>query len=195
MLGYLKKRKDRKARAARIYACLNEQARTPYFYSVMGVPDTLDGRFELLLLHAGLAWRRLSAQQGAEGQEGRRLAQDLFDAMFVDINHALRQIGVGDLSVPHHVKRMMKAYKGRAMNYDGALRAGDAEALKAALRRNLYATAPDVPAAAVDAMAAYVRDCAAALESSSRDAISAGHLRFPALPQVQEGQNDARMVA
>src|SRR5687768_16400788 len=152
MMRYLKNRKERKTRAAVLYDRLSAQARQPAFYSAMGVPDTLDGRFELLLLHAALVWRRLSG----EGRDGAILAQDLFDTMFRDIHHALRLLGIGDLSVPRHIKRMMTAYKGRALSYDQALRESDAVALAGALRRNLYATLPSPAEAPAEAMAAYV---------------------------------------
>lgn len=189
---YWQNRAERKAQVKRLYQAVNAQARQPGFYLAGGVPDTLDGRFELLLLHATLAWRRLEAQ----GPQGRRVAQALFDLMFTDIHHALRQIGVGDLSVPRHIKRMMKAYKGRALNYDRALRAADPAALAEALRRNLYATvAADTGAATVEAMAAYVREAAALFDAQAYDTIMAGHLQFPPLPAFQENAHDPRMVA
>lgn len=116
-----------------IYSALVDQARTPEFYTRLGVPDTVDGRFDLICLHAFLVIRRLQA----EGGEAPVLAQKLFDTMFKDMDRNLREMGVGDLSVGKHVKRMAKAYYGRAAAYEHGMSAGR-EALESALRRNLY---------------------------------------------------------
>jgi cytochrome b pre-mRNA-processing protein 3 len=130
MFGWMQKRKNRRKNAACLYEAVMTQARQPYFYAMRGVPDTVDGRFELILLHAFLIWTRLKS----EGQEGAMLSQALFDVMFRDMDRALRNMGVGDLGVPHHIKRMMKAFHGRAMAY-AAL-----ESRREALRRNLFGT-------------------------------------------------------
>jgi cytochrome b pre-mRNA-processing protein 3 len=130
MFGLMQKRKNRRKTASSLYEAVMTQARRPYFYALRGVPDTVDGRFELILLHGFLVWNRLKG----EGREGAALSQALFDAMFRDMDRALRNMGVGDLGVPHHIKRMMKAFHGRAMAY------AVPESRHEALRRNLFGT-------------------------------------------------------
>lgn len=116
-----------------LYNALVAQSRDPVFYTRMGVPDTVDGRFDMICLHAFLVIRRLQR----EGREASGLAQRLFDIMFKDMDRNLREMGVGDLSVGRHVKRMAKAYYGRAAAYEHGITAGR-DAMEAAVRRNLF---------------------------------------------------------
>lgn len=164
------------AEARRLYDAVVAQARLPGFYRGSGVPDTLDGRFELVALHSYLLLRRLKREaQSAD------LAQAVFDAMFTDMDESLREIGVGDLSVGRRVKQMAQAFYGRIAAYDAGLaEAGDA-ALEAALARNLYGTLPEAPPATA-AMARYMRQAAAELERLDGATLRAGTLRFPAPP-------------
>src|SRR5258705_2814100 len=101
------------AAADRLYVALVAQAREPAFYREGQVPDSLDGRFELVTLHAFLVLRRLRA----EGSAGTRLAQLLFDRMFVDMDESLREICVGGLNVGKRAKAMAKAFSGRGPAY------------------------------------------------------------------------------
>lgn len=133
------------AEIERLYVALVKQARREAFYTRLAVPDTLDGRFELIALHVHLAIRALG--------RGDR-SQALFDRFFFDMDRSLREMGVGDLSVGKRVKKMVAAYYGRARAYDAALVADEAEALEDALRRNVYGTASPPPGAA-EALSAY----------------------------------------
>jgi len=121
-----------------LYAAAVAAARDPYLYTVLGVPDTLDGRFDLVGLHVFLLIRRLQA----EPPPGPALAQSVFDAMFSDMDVNLREMGVGDLSVGRKVKVMWEAFHGRSIAYAQALDAGDDAALRAALVRNVWRGAP-----------------------------------------------------
>ena len=130
---------ERRRRADRLLAAVTAQARRPGFYADLGVPDTLDGRFDLMALYGSLAFRAL----GTKGAEGAILAQDTLDLMFSAFDDALRSLGVGDNGIPRRVKTMGKAYIGRAAAYDAAIRAGDGAALEDAIVRNVYrGTAP-----------------------------------------------------
>lgn len=162
--------------AERLYAALVAQARVEAFYRAGRVPDTLDGRFELVALHAFLLLRRLKAA----GPAGADLAQALFDRMFVDMDESLREIGVGDLGVGRRVKQMAQAFYGRAGAYEAALETGEAGALEAALRRNLYGTVPAEEGLPLAAMAGYLRQAAAALAAQPVSALSSGMVNFPA---------------
>jgi cytochrome b pre-mRNA-processing protein 3 len=134
-------RRNRHERAGfLLYGAAVEAARVPGFYAVLGVPDTLDGRFDLIGLHAFLMIRRLG--RAKEGDQP--LAQALFDAMFSDMDVNLRELGVGDMSVGRRVKAMWEAFNGRSLAYEAAISAGDVLALAAALARNVWrGAAPD----------------------------------------------------
>ena len=138
--------------AAAVYMRLVQQSRRPEFYLHCGVPDTLDGRFDMLVLHVFVVLDRLAGQ----GEPEEAFAQSLFDHLFADMDVNLREMGVGDLSVGKKVRQMAEAFYGRAQAYHDGLQAGDDEALGAALRRNLFrSSAPEN--AQVRAMTAYLR--------------------------------------
>lgn len=144
-------------RAHEIYVALVNQARRPDFYAPGGVADSVDGRFELILLHATLIIRRLNA---AAHPDGKVLAQAVFDALFADMDRNLRDMGIADIRVGRRVKNLATAFYGRAKAYEEGMAAGE-EALTEAIRRNLL----DGPQAAV--IAAYVLREAAGLEGQS----------------------------
>ena len=108
-----------------LYAACVTQARQPFFYTDHGVPDTVDGRFDLLLLHVHLVMLRLDA--------GRR--QKLFDLMFADMERNLREMGVSDMRIGKRMRALIESFYGRSQAYGAAV---DATALQAVLSRNLY---------------------------------------------------------
>jgi cytochrome b pre-mRNA-processing protein 3 len=162
--------------ALRLYETIIAQAREPVFFSRCRVPDTLDGRFELLALHGFLVLNRLKAQRSGTAE----LAQALFDVMFSDLDRALREMGVGDLGVGRQVKTMAKAFYGRIGAYEAGLAADDAS-LGEALRRNLFGTV-SVPDGCVDEIVAYLRRCFAAIAAQPVDRLSDGIVAFAAPP-------------
>lgn len=178
-------RRDRRAEEAarQLYAEIVEQARRPQFYLACNVPDTLDGRFEMIGLHLFLVLRRLRRAR-AEDAAAERLAQALFDVMFANMDESLREMGVGDLAVGGKIKRMAAAFYGRVAAYDQGLDAPGNVGLADALRRNLYGTVqPDDMAVA--AMADYVRREDAGLSGQRMGALLAGRVRFGP-PPVRE---------
>ncbi len=161
-----------RAAAEHAYRLVVEQSRRPEFFAALGVPDTLDGRFEVICLHAFLYLHRLKA----EGAAAAVLGQSFFDWMFADFDRSLREIGTGDLSVGRQVKRMAEAFYGRIRAYEDGLAEGDA-ALTAALARNLYGTAAasDEQLARV---AAYLRREVMHLANQSAALLLAGTVTF-----------------
>jgi cytochrome b pre-mRNA-processing protein 3 len=151
---------------AKLYQNIVAQARRPVFYQAYGVPDSVDGRFDLLLLHAILAMRRMTPEA----------RQALFDLMFADMDQSLREMGVGDMSIGKKIKPMIAAFYGRAKAYEAALGEPD-QALIEVLRRNLYRKA-DVTAGQVTALAHYVRQASSALDLHPASAIMAGDIYF-----------------
>lgn len=151
-------------------------ARQPGFFVDGGVPDTIDGRFELICLHAFLYLRRLKREQPQSAPAGQRF----FDLMFADFDRSLREMGTGDLSVGREVRRMAQSFYGRIAAYDEGL-AADEAVLRAALARNLFGTAP-ASAVQLAAMAEYVRREAAHLDGQDAAALLAGDIAFGAPP-------------
>ncbi len=160
-----------------LYGAAVAAAREPFAYQRLGVPDTLDGRFDLVGLHVCLLIRRLRH----DAPPGPALAQAVFDAMFSDMDVTLRELGVGDLSVPKRVRAMWEALNGRARAYEAALDAGDPAALVAALGRNVWRGAS--PAAAPEVLAAIARAQAAHLAAQPLAALAEGRASF--LPAAQ----------
>ena len=149
-LGRLFDRSARKRRKAvdLLYEHIRDVARHPLLYRQGAVPDTIDGRFEMLVLHLGFVMRRLSAGDA----EARAFAQDLFDRFVQDMDQGLREAGVGDLTVPKRLKTMTRVWYGHLRAMDDELAPADAAGrLKAVLpqflERNLFggvAPAPDL---------------------------------------------------
>lgn len=160
--------------AERLYAAVVAQARQPVFYTELEAPDTVDGRFDMIVLHTVLVMRRLRAD-GAAGQD---FAQGLFDALFRDMDRSLREMGVGDLVVPKRIRRMAEAFYGRAGRYGAALDARDEDDLARGLAANIRGVDPDD---AAHRLAAYVLAAEAELASQEAAAIRRADLRWPAI--------------
>ncbi|MDP9195933.1 MAG: ubiquinol-cytochrome C chaperone family protein [Pseudomonadota bacterium] len=166
-----------RAAAERLYAAIVSQARSPVPYRILGVPDTLDGRFDLILLHMFLVLHALK-KQGKHPADG---GQALFGHMVTDMDRSLREVGVGDLSVGRKIRTMVEAFYGRIAAYEQAVKSLDADTLlPAALRRNLYGTCPadtDLSGPA-GAMARYTLDQVRHLEKQDADTILSGTAVF-----------------
>jgi len=139
------------------YTSIVEHARAPDFFMRLEVPDTLDGRFEMIALHMFLVLNRLKAEHGATEE----FAQALFDAMFADLDRGLREMGATDMGVGKRVKEMAKAFYGRIAAYEKGLEGND-QILSEALKRNLYGTVQPSAQAVAD-MVRYMRSQAKAL--------------------------------
>ena len=162
-----------------LYDAIVAQARQPAFYTHFAVPDSVDGRFDLVVLHAILTMRRLRRC----GAEGEARVQKLFDLMFADFDRALREMGVGDLRVGKRIKQMAGAFYGRASTYGAALDGAETGDLGDALRRNLYGTADPV-ATILEAMAGHVLSQDRHLTGLPDEDILAGRLNFLPVPTL-----------
>lgn len=160
--------------ATGLYAAAVGQARLPGFYTDYAVPDSVDGRFDMISIHVFLLLRRLKGGGG----DAARVSQALYDVMFEDMDRALREMGAGDLGVGRRVKAMAQAFSGRVAAYDAGMD-GDAEALRAALVRNVFRGDPP-PDGTLDRLAQYLRDQAAALAAQPIDAVIGGRAAFAA---------------
>ncbi|MCZ6885889.1 MAG: hypothetical protein O7E53_05975 [Alphaproteobacteria bacterium] len=168
-----------RAPAAALYHVLVGQARLPWFYLDLGVPDTPEGRFEMVSVHAFLVLNRLKPAPGGAQGEAEELGQEIFDLMFADMDRNLREMGTGDLGVAKRVKSLASGFYGRIAAYQEGLN-GEAGLLQSALVRNVYGgVAPD---GAADAMAAYLKSSAGCLKELTFDQILDGRLCFGPVP-------------
>ena len=171
VFSLFRRRDDRATRE--LYAAIVAQARQPHFYATLRVPDTIDGRFDMIVLHATLMFARLKG----EGEAAGACAQAVFDVFFRDMDHALRELGASDTSVPRKVTRMAELFYGAADAYMTALGADGDEALAAALRRNVYGASTECDSEA-EALARYVRASARHLTGQEVAAIVAGRIAW-----------------
>lgn len=164
--------------AQALYTAVVEQARRVEFYRDWGVPDSVDGRFEMLVLHVFLVLRRLKQAPEQAGEIGQRL----FDTLFRDMDASLREMGVGDLSVGKKIRDMAEAFYGRVSSYETGLEAGGG-ALEAAVERNLFGTVQATPEQ-IGALAGYLAEAAEALDAQSVEALLSGRPAFAAPPET-----------
>lgn len=158
-----------------IYGMIVTQAREPIFYRDLGVPDTVNGRFDLLLLHLWLLLRRLRTVQGAT-----ELSQALFDRFCEDMDDNLREMGIGDQTVPKRMRAFGEAFYGRVQAYDQTMESGG-EALASAICKNILNGAGMDQA---QRLAAYARAADADLGRTGEAALLSGSFKFPpALPE------------
>jgi cytochrome b pre-mRNA-processing protein 3 len=164
----------RRELADRLYRDLVKQARMRAFYSALGVPDTPEGRFEMVGLHVALVVRRLRAA----GAPGSALGQELFDLMFADMDESLRQIGIGEMSVGKHIKRLAGNFYARLVALDEALAAIPEGKLAQMLRTNAYHGGAAPSPHQVDALAGYVLAAEAALRAQATEDLLAGQVEW-----------------
>lgn len=153
-----------------IYGMIVAQAREPSFYQAIGVADTVNGRFEMIVLHLWLVLRRIRATP-----DGGAFSQALFDRFCSDLDANLRELGVGDLTVPKRMQAFGEAFYGRAAAYDLALAAGH-EALSKALCKNVLS---GVGLENAQRLASYVEQSVAALDDIEQTQLRGGAWRFP----------------
>jgi cytochrome b pre-mRNA-processing protein 3 len=175
MLGWLKHRRNVRRTARSLYGSIVTQARGRIAYEHWGVPDTPEGRFEMIMLHLTLVLRRLAKA----GEPGRALAQALTEVFVVDVDDTLREMTVGDLAVPRHVKRAVALLRERYQAYDAALASSEPEAaLERAVGQALAALSG---AGSLDAprICAYTAEAARALERTADAQLLGGEPEWP----------------
>jgi cytochrome b pre-mRNA-processing protein 3 len=156
-----------------LYGMIVAQARYPGFYRDYAVPDTVNGRFDLIVLHLALVLSRLAQEPTMQS-----LGQGVFDRFCQDMDHNLREMGIADLKVPKEMRRMGEAFYGRSQAYRGALSADDDGPLVKALQRNIYSGSP-VATTAAPRLAAYMREALRDLAAQDSASLAAGALHFP----------------
>ena len=172
------------------------QARSPAFYRSYGVPDTVAGRIDMIVMHLVLVLRQLRAAQPSGGPGAQSLGQQVFDRFCEDMDDNFREMGVGDLAVPKEMRRVGEAFYGRAKAYEAALSAGDAEALAGALARNVFGEEGSTagPPLGARRLAGYMQEVSARLAAQATEALIQAEPDFPAAeaveqPALQEGRS------
>lgn len=158
-----------------LYAGLVDQARQPCLYRDLGVADEIDARFELYVLHLSLVLARL---QG-EGEAAAEIGQAVFDTFVGALDDALRELGVGDLSVAKKMRKLGEAVYGRILGYQSAVSEGDTAELTALLARAVYAD--ETATERAGELAAYAQRVHGDLADQRLDDILRGRLAWPAV--------------
>lgn len=156
-----------------LYGAIVAQARSPAFYTDYGVPDTVAGRFDLIVLHLVLLIDRLNR----DAETARGIGQKLFDVFCRDLDDNLREMGVGDLTVPKRMRDFGEAFYGRQAVYVAAFAAADDGELEKALQRNIF-QATDAAGGAAQ-LARYVRAARRQIEGQDEAALLRGAIVFP----------------
>jgi cytochrome b pre-mRNA-processing protein 3 len=159
-----------------IYVQIVAQARQPEFYADLGVPDTVAGRFEMIVLHLSVVLRRLRG--GDDGRGG--LAQGLIDAFFRDMEYSFREMGVSDVAIPRRMKETIRAFYGRAAAYEAALESGDGETLSQAIGRNILGEGGQM--ANAKRLAHYIGESDAAMAKQPREELLQGTFAWAVAP-------------
>ncbi len=171
MFALLKSKNPYEQNARAVYAKALEHIRKPQFYTAFGVPDTFDGRFDVLLVHVFMVMEAV----GYGNPKADDFNQALFDVTFADMDQTMREMGIGDMGIPKHMRKMMKAFNGRMHAYQGAFKDGG---LEEALRRNLYGTIDTVDAGTVEKFSSYFKDNMGVLKALGFDALVSGAFEF-----------------
>ena len=175
----LQYRRPARAAADGLYDSVVRRSRDPRFYVDFSVADTVSGRFDLLMLNAFLVFERLKSFHGPMAGP---LRDALWKRMIRDMDHSMRELGVGDLSVGKKIKKVARGFYGRVEAFErGLADTGSDQPLRAALERNLYA-GQAVDVAVLDGMARVVRSTQAHLRAVSDRRLASGDIDWPDLP-------------
>ena len=175
MLAWLKQLGDRRRTARSLYGSIVTQARSRNLYAGLGVPDTAEGRFEMIVLHLVLVLRRLAR----EGEAGSRLARAVTETFVVDLDDSLREMTVGDLAVPREVKRAVAVLHDRYATYGAGLDAApDADKLVSAIQAKL-ASLRGAESLDVAGIRTYIEGAVRSLDLEAGGGFLAGRLGWP----------------
>jgi cytochrome b pre-mRNA-processing protein 3 len=174
IFGLFGRKNGNAAIISRQYDLLTAAARRPYLYTDLGVPDTVMGRFEMLSATLILYFRRTRSS----GRAGQEIAQEIIDVFFEDVDHSIRELGVGDVSVPKKMKKFASMFYGRLESYAAALDHKDRDELAAALMRNFHPEADD-PVLSMHGLAGYMLHVDAQLAEEAEDVVETGRIDLP----------------
>jgi len=189
MFGRLFRTDPMKEPARAAYEAILTASRRPFLYEEFGAPDTVDGRFDLLVMHAVIFFRHVRHA----GEAGVRMNQLVFDRLFDEKDVALREMGASDPGVGKKIKQMGQAFYGRAKAYEAALNDRNEDTVCNVIRKNLFAfdgafgdespdasSGDDASGAASRRLAGYMLDADACMAGQDAVALIGGQTpRFP----------------
>lgn len=175
LLDRFRRKRENKAAAERLLHSISVQSRSAEFYGDSGIADTLDGRFELIVLHAVLIFRRLRDIK----PNGETLADLTFHGLLNQLDYGLREDGASDHTIARKIRTLAESYLGRARAYDSALESGDKNDLITALDRNLtnVISNDNVP----NIVSVYVLEVVANLQQQTNESLLIGQIDWPEL--------------
>lgn len=191
VFGLWKRRKDETPFT--MYKSVMDQARQPAFFTAMAVPDSIEGRFDMLMVHSILALRRLKAIKGGQAEEAADRSQNLADVLFKDLDRALRETGVGDPSMPKKMNKLAAAFFGRGKAFGEALDSADQASVVEVVNRNITdgafgkagrtSESEKIDAQALDAqaLATYMIDADKRLSAQTNEEVLLGTFAWPVL--------------
>ncbi len=171
IFGYINRKRRNREIVDAIYREITAAARNPVYFERMNVPDTVMGRFEMISIMMVLFLRRTKDASPAI----QDLARDVVDAFFAEIDHSIRELGVGDNSVPKRMKKLARMFYGRLDSYASALDDGDTAALATALKRNIH---PQQETANMDELAEAMARLDGTIAGLPEEEILTGRLSF-----------------
>ncbi|KAA9361268.1 ubiquinol-cytochrome C chaperone family protein [Ochrobactrum sp. Sa2BUA5] len=169
---FRRKSKANETVVLRVYETIVAAARQKRFYAQFQVPDTPLGRYEMLSVHIFISLHRMKGENSVL----MPLAQDIADEFFKDVDHSLRELGIGDQGVPKRMKKLARMFYGRVSSYGTALDADDKKALATALTRNIRPDLEFWPHAHY--LSEYVFACRDRLANIEDSALAAGDITF-----------------
>ncbi|MEM7620818.1 MAG: ubiquinol-cytochrome C chaperone family protein [Pseudomonadota bacterium] len=181
MFGLFQRQNEWKQTASEIYEKIVAKARHPIFYRDLSVPDTVEGRFEMIIVHLFILLQDWTVRFGKDD----KLSKAIIETFFSDIEHSLREMGIGDLTVPKRMQKLADAFYGRVYAYKDALEPNDDDQkLVQALLRNLYVLedkthiiSEDVRISAAK-IAQYIRHSLSAFSKQEENDLSSGQFDF-----------------
>ena len=184
MLDWLRRNRARRSIGHELFERIVAQARSAEFYRDLGAADTMEGRFEMIVLHMSLVLQRLKR----EGSAGQRLGQTLMEALIAAMDDALRQIGIGDMGVPRRVQKAAAALAERTRDYQaGLIGVPGSRSLKECIVAHIYLGEASAEALAhAKALSSYISAADALLAAMPSEDLLAGKVAFPAPPAVPE---------
>ena len=168
---------SRKKNATILYEKIISQSRSKYFYELLGIPDTVDGRFELMVLHAFLVIRRLKGDK-----KKLKFGRDIMTFLFDDFDLSLREVGVGDMGIGKKIKLMADSFYGRIFAYEEALK-DEGDLLEQALNRNVFRNKINNESTRI--LADYIRREAFSIEKISDSDLLDARLNFGPAPKIE----------
>ncbi len=176
MFATLFKPRVHDATPQQLYGAVMAQSREPWFFATLNVPDTVMGRFDMLALHVYLLARRLAVEKS---EAASALSQDIFDLFVADLDRALRELGIGDTSVPKKKKKMVRSFYGQIEDFDECLDGQNAELLEERVLSRYFAGTSNGDA---PKLTEYMTKCVNTLKTRKFAELASGKKIWPKVP-------------